>query len=344
MKLHTIFGTLFVITACATGSIADAGEPLTKPAMKWADHSRLGRPFSKDPCVIYFNGTNYLYFSLPPYSNTLAPKNAPAGWSIGIATSKDLIKWQKIGELLPEQSCERNGICAPGCIVLNGKVHMFYQTYGNGTNDAICHATSVDGIKFVRDTTNPIFRPSGSWTCGRAIDADVIEHEGKLLLYYATRDPFMKTQMIGVAGAVMQTGDEAFSRNAWKQLFDGPILKPELPWERKCIEAPSLIKYGSFLYMFYAGAYNNEPQQIGVAMSKDGIQWRRISDQPFLTNGGAGEWNSSESGHPGIFSDPNGRTLLFFQGNSDKGRTWYLSHVEILWENNAPRLKMPNKF
>jgi hypothetical protein len=90
--------------------------------------------------------------------------------------------------------------------------------------------------------------------------------------------------------------------------------------------------------MFYAGAYNNAPQQIGVAKSSDGINWTRLFDQPFLANGKPGEWNSSESGHPHIFDNPDGSGWLFFQGNNDNGKTWYLSNKEVFWENNLPVL------
>ncbi|MCX7824203.1 MAG: family 43 glycosylhydrolase [Verrucomicrobiae bacterium] len=303
--------------------------------MYFADTTRLGRPLAKDPCVIRFGGRYLLYFSLPPFSKKLAPPDAPRGWAIGIAESRNLVNWRKVGEILPEQECEKNGLCAPGAIVLDGKVHLFYQTYGNGPRDAICHAVSEDGLRFGRDASNPVFRPSGAWTAGRAIDADVIEHRGRLLLYFATRDPTMKVQMIGVAAADRRSN---FGRDAWKQLCDAPILKPELPWEKKCIEAPSLIRRGDTLFMFYAGGYNNEPQQIGVASSKDGVAWQRLSNEPLLPNGPPGSWNSSESGHPGVFVDDEGRTWLFFQGNNDRGRTWFLSRVRIGWDGGRPRV------
>ena len=48
--------------------------------------------------------------------------------------------------------------------------------------------------------------------------------------------------------------------------------------------------------MFYASGYNNNPQQIGVATSADGVNWTRLFHEPLLTNGAPGEWNSSESG------------------------------------------------
>lgn len=301
--------------------------------MHFGDTTRLGRPFSKDPSVIRFGGRYLLYFSLPPWAKELAPPEAPPGWGIGIAESRDLVRWNPVAELAPEQECDRNGLCAPGAIVLNGKVHLFYQTYGNGPRDAICHAVSEDGLRFERDASNPVFRPSGAWTAGRAIDAEAVPHGDRLLLYYATRDPAMKVQMIGVAAAGLDSG---FGRDAWTQLSDGPILKPELPWEKRCIEAPSVIRRGDTLLMFYAGGYNNEPQQIGVAASKDGLAWTRLSTEPLLANGVPGAWNSSESGHPAIFGDEDGQTYLFYQGNNDKGKTWYLSLVKIGWDGNRP--------
>lgn len=93
-----------------------------------------------------------------------------------------------------------------------------------------------------------------------------------------------------------------------------PMLKPTLPWEKNCIEAASCIRKGKFLFMFYAGAYNNEPQQIGVARSKDGIHWERVFTSPFLKNGEPGSWNESESGHPHILKSQEGKYFLFIRG------------------------------
>jgi hypothetical protein len=116
----------------------------------------------------------------------------------------------------------------------------------------------------------------------------------------------------------------------------GPVLRPELPWERQCIEAPSVVARDGKLVMFYAGAYNNEPQQIGAAASADGVTWKRLSESPVLPVGNPREWNSSESGHPGAFVDRDGSTRLFFQGNNDNGKTWYLSSRKVEWRGGQP--------
>jgi predicted GH43/DUF377 family glycosyl hydrolase len=300
------------------------------PKMLYGDTTRLGKPFAKDPHVVHFNERYLMYYSIPGLHETMG------GWGVGIAASTDLIHWEKVGEITSEGEYEKNGLAAPSAIVLDEKVHLFYQTYGNWEKDAICHSVSDDGIHFSRNPSNPIFHPSGEWTAGRAIDAEIFKAKDRFLLYFATRDTGMVKQIIGVASAPLTTD---FSRSDWKQLTDYPILVPEYPWEETCIEGASVINQGDWLYMFYAGAYNNRPQQIGVARSKDGIQWEKLSNKPFLTNGDPGSWNYSESGHPHIFRDIDNRTYLFYQGNNDNGATWYISKVEILWDEKGPYIR-----
>ncbi len=303
------------------------------PRMMYGDTTRVGAPFSKDPHVVKFNGRYLMYHSLPPQN-----WSQNSGWIIGIAESTDLINWVKVGEITPDPNAEyeRKGLCAPGALVRDGQVHLFYQTYGNGKKDAICHAVSDDGIHFRRNPSNPIFSPVGDWTCGRAIDAEVYKFKDNYFLYFATRDPDYKIQMQGVAKALLTTD---FSKEDWIQATDKSILYPELPWEGECVEGASIIEKNGKLFMFYAGSYNNKPQQVGVAVSSDGINWERLWDQPFLANGKPGEWNSSESGHPHIFEDEDGRTYLFYQGNNDMGKTWFITNQEVVWIGGKPVLK-----
>ena len=72
--------------------------------MMFADRSR-GKPFSKGPAVVEFDGRYLLYYSIPPYKDG---RNND-GWRIGIATSSDLDAWEKIGELPPLSPCDVNG-------------------------------------------------------------------------------------------------------------------------------------------------------------------------------------------------------------------------------------------
>ncbi len=315
---------LAILTNCVMAAAAQT------PRMYFSDSTETGNPLAKDPVVIKFGRRYLMYYSRKAYNDG---SNGMLGWNIGIAESPDLYRWKKIGEIKPEAVYEQKGLCAPGAFVKNGVVHLFYQTYGNGPKDAVCHATSTDGIYFKRDSSNPIFSPTGSWTNGRAIDAEVYAFKNHYFLYFATRDSSGTIQKQGVAIGPLSTD---FSRKTWQQAVDSSILQPQLKWEGNCIEGASVIRRNNKLYLFYAGNYNNAPQQIGVAVSTDGITWKRLSDTPFLANGKPGSWNKSESGHPCIYEDSNGKTYLFYQGNNDNGKTWYLSNIRIGWNARGP--------
>jgi beta-1,2-mannobiose phosphorylase / 1,2-beta-oligomannan phosphorylase len=327
MKSTKLISSFCLFLLLAISPLALYGQ---QPAMYYGDTFVEGRPFAKDPYVIYFKDQYWMYYTVPDAQKKVL--------HIGIATSSDLTTWKKVGNIFGQPgTVEANGICAPSALIKDGVLHLFYQSYGNAKLDAICHAQSSNGLDFERDASNPIFRPkAGDWSCGRAIDAEVVLFKNQYFLYYATRDTSYKIQQQGVAIAPVTTN---FSRNDWKEVPNMPILKPELDWEKKCIEAASCIQKGKYLYMFYAGAYNNEPQQIGLARSKDGIHWTRVSKEPFLKNGEKGSWNESESGHPHVFKAQDGRHYLFFQGNNDKGKTWYLSKVAIEWRRKRWVLK-----
>lgn len=73
--------------------------------------------FSKDPAIVRLFDTYFLYYSTKIGENK---------FGIGIARSNDLETFHKIGELPLTQACEQNGVAAPGAIVLDEKVHLFY--------------------------------------------------------------------------------------------------------------------------------------------------------------------------------------------------------------------------
>ena len=298
--------------------------------MLYSDSHGTKEGFAKDPAVLRLGDTYYLYHSSFIAGKTPEEKDRLI---IGIATSKDMEHWTFVDFVPLEQECEERGIGAPAVYLENGIAHLFYQTYGNREKDAICHATSTDGIHFVKDPTNPIFAPTDDWCCGRAIDADVVAFGDKLFLYIATRDKDFKIQMQG--GAYASLGSD-YSRDQWTQAINAPILSPEQDWEGKCIEAAATLVHNNKIYLFYGGSYNCTPQQIGYAISEDGIHFEKPLNRPFLPCGKAGDWNASESGHPYVFIDDDGRIYLFYQGSPDGGKTWILSRCEIGFHSDEP--------
>ncbi len=289
--------------------------PPEPPRMLFTD-TDTEHHFAKDPAVVNFQGTYYLYYSVGGRSGA----HPDGRFRIGIATSQNLVDWVKIDELRWNDGAETRGFAAPGALVKGNQVHLFYQSYGNGPRDAICHAWSEDGVNFTRND-NPVFRPDPkdsqgrAWNSGRAIDANVIPHGDQLLLYWATRDPDHQVQMVGVSAAPL---DSRFGPDDWTQLStEGPVLAPELPWEKNCIEASAMARRQDRLYKFYGGAYNHERQQIGVAWSDDGLHFTRVChDKPLKPYGEPGTWNSYEVGHPFYFRDVDGQEYLFYQGRA----------------------------
>lgn len=72
-----------------------------KSPMMFGDTSRTGVPFSKDPHVVDFEGRYLMYYSIPPMKDV-----ENSGWNIGIAESRDLLSWEKVGEITPVPGAE----------------------------------------------------------------------------------------------------------------------------------------------------------------------------------------------------------------------------------------------
>ena len=90
-----MFGRILVLALAVAGRVAlssVAGEGTERPRMYFAD-AVSGRPFSKDPAVVKFQGRYLLYYSLPPYEG-----KPTVGWSIGVATSLNLVDWTALSQ------------------------------------------------------------------------------------------------------------------------------------------------------------------------------------------------------------------------------------------------------
>lgn len=81
-----------------------------------------GSNIAKDPAVVRFEGKYYMY-----YSTHFSDDFGKEQWGIGIAVSSDLEEWTKIGDIDPDGDLEKNGICAPGAMVYEGSVHLFFR-------------------------------------------------------------------------------------------------------------------------------------------------------------------------------------------------------------------------
>jgi predicted GH43/DUF377 family glycosyl hydrolase len=293
--------------------------------MRYADDA-ITPPFAKDPGVCHYDGRYWLYY-------TRRPTEDCDRYTIGVATSVDAESWQRRTVLPPDFGDP--GLAAPSVAVRDGAIHLFCQTYGDFGEEGIWHAVSADGETFAPNPHNPIFRPTGDWTSGRAIDAETIHVGDRCYCYYATRDPSGERQVLGLASAPIASG---FAPEDWRQHGDGPILEPEREWETDCIEAPAVCEHDGRYYLFYGGGYCTDPQQIGCAVSEDGVEWERVSDDPLLAVD-PGTWRADSTGHPDVFTAPEDTTWLFYQGTDDGGESYAISKARVEWVDGTPRIE-----
>ena len=330
---------IIILAAAVALCLSSCGPKIQKVTLEpmpmlHGDSSRTVLPFSKDPTVIRKGNEYMMYYSIKSYEKTVSPEPAHNGWDTGIARSTDLVNWTRVCDLDLRDSKGNKiyGAVAPCVKVIDGQIHMFYQRmWEKANNNNIWHATSEDGITFTNTCDTPVFVPETSWSINRSIDAEVYRVKDKMILMFATRDETKTYQLLGMAEAPYGSD---YGPDKWTLLStEGPFLKPDMDWEMSCIEAPTVIKHKGVWYMFYAGAYNHEKQQIGLATSTDGINFTRIAPDGLLfTHGEEGTWNHGESGHPGVFQDEDGQVYLFFQGKDSPDGNYMLSVCKVHFE------------
>lgn len=323
------------LAACAHEPGRVVLEPLP---MQYGDTSRSPIPFAKDPTVIRLGDEYLMYYSVTAFAPDTLPGNTPpilTGWHTGIARSADLVNWTRVSDLDLRDTRNNKvfGAVAPCVKVLGGEIHLFYQMGWEGTEGMsnIWHAVSTDGFSFVNTCDRPVFIPDTDWSIKRSIDAEVYQVGDRLVLLFATRDKSATYQIIGMAEAPYGSD---YGPDKWKLVsVDGPLLEPEYPWEMSCVEAPTVVEHKGIWYMFYAGAYNHEHQQIGLAVSRDGRHFTRIPpDGLCFPSGADGSWNAAESGHPGVFRDNDGQVYLFYQGKAALDATYNLSVCKVRFD------------
>ena len=336
MKRFLLF--LAILTAIAPACTKKPAKLVFEPLpMQYADSIRSAVPYSKDPTVIRLEDGYYMYYSIPAYDPDRLPDTYDGprdGWHSGIARSQDMIRWENLGEMdLRDTQGNRIWECVAPCVkIFDGQIHLFYQRRPKpDVLHGIWHAVSEDGIRFVNTCDEPVFTPHTDWSIPRAIDAEVYRLGEKMILIYATRDPQGEVQMLGMAEAPYGSD---YGPDQWTLLTrDGALLQPEFEWEGHCIEAATVIKENGLWYMFYAGSYNHERQQIGVAWSRDGRFFKRLPpDGLVFPHGEEGSWNEWESGHPGVFRDRDGQVYLFYQGKANLKGNYWLSVAKVTFE------------
>jgi predicted GH43/DUF377 family glycosyl hydrolase len=162
-----------------------------------------------------------------------------------------------------------------------GSVYHQYYTYLVNGQEVIGHATSSDGVNWVKDVAhNPVLShgASGQWD---SVDvwSPMVWVEGNT--WYMTYTAWNGT----VSAIGLATSSDGVS---WVKSASNPVLRSSGGWEGTSIEGYGIMKVDSTYYLWYNSFYYG-PRRTGLATSTDLIHWVKDANNPIFNDSGVTE-------------------------------------------------------
>jgi len=227
-------------------------------------------------------------------------------WHTGLATSADGVRWEKHGRVLsPDpRTWEGDYIAANGsALVVSGQFFYWYQA---GRTPSIGLATSVDGRRW-RKRPAPVLGlgPRGSFDELGAADPYVLHVGDFFYMFYLGQDR-ARRQRLGVA----RSSDGA----AWSKLRSNPVLEagPVGAFDETGVGEPAVWAFHGYYWMLYTGRDRAENRRLGLARSRDGVRWERVSATAVLA--GTAGWNSKVVCDPALDAEAAPPWRVWFGG------------------------------
>jgi len=209
----------------------------------------------EDPRLVQFGDTYYLTYT--GYNKTDA--------QLCLATSKDLIHWERKGVIIPADKGNWNVKWTKSGAIVPEKINGTYWMYFLGTaadgTDQTGLASSPDLIHWTEVTRTPVLEKRIGKFDSRVVEPGppaIVTNAGIVLIYNGADDHL-----------VYRTGVAVFDRKDPSKLLsrtDQPMFQPELDWE-KVGQVPNVVFVEGMArkgnkYLFYYGAAD---KYIGVA-------------------------------------------------------------------------------
>jgi predicted GH43/DUF377 family glycosyl hydrolase len=264
------------------------------------------------PAVVKDDGKYFMFYCGGP----AGPKTGEelVRYQIGLALSEDGETWTKTGKPLMPLGARDDFHATPSLLrnpagdllKLDGVWHMVFC--GNRADD-VEHATSRDGLTWDKDPRGPIFK--------RAYAPNLIQWEGELRMYYIYKPK-------AVAGKAvpwevhLATGRDFYSL---KPHASNPVLKISQPWEKGALFYPYVLREGETWVMFYGAYWQGHPSAktstaMGMATSRDGVQWVKSTVNPVLTPTPGSAYDSIYTSSEAVIRDGD-HYRLYYGGRID---------------------------
>jgi beta-1,2-mannosidase len=225
-------------------------QPVLSPE---ADYEKAGGV--EDPRLVKFGDTYYLTYT---GYNT---KDA----QLCLATSRDLIHWDRKGVILPAYKGNWNtGWTKSGAIVpekIDGKYWMYFLGTTPDKNDQMGLAYSTDLIHWTEATQTPVLPRRPGQFDSRVVEpgpSPILTTDGIVLIYNGADDKL-----------VYRTAVAVFDRRDPRKLLyrsEQPIFAPEKEWEKigqvpNVVFVEGMVQQGDRYLFYYGGA----DKYVGVA-------------------------------------------------------------------------------
>lgn len=190
-------------------------------------------------------------------------------------------------------------------IYYNNKYHMWYT--GGSTSDLlyrwrIGHATSDDGITWIKDPNNPVLveGPSGSWEEHFVHNPKVMVINNTFHMWYTGHKNKYSKGNFKIGHATSTDGSN------WTKDSNNPVLTTGTAgtWENSWICIGDVLDAGTKYHLWYSGADTLSGWvKIGHATSTDGLTWTKDPANPVLVAEGSGSWEYQRVELPSVLFD-----------------------------------------
>jgi predicted GH43/DUF377 family glycosyl hydrolase len=234
-------------------------------------------------------------------------------WHTGLAVSADGVNWHKEGKILsPEPGTwEGSAIAANGSAIVDESGILYYYQAGDDVVQ-IGLARSRNGHQWQRNGL-PVLSvgPWGSWDERGVADPYVIRVAQNYYMFYLGQDR-ARRQRLGVA----------MSRDgvSWFKLRSNPILELGKygAFDAKGLGEPAVWVMRGYYWMLYTGRDRDEVRRLGLARSRDGVGWEKLSIANSGVIAGQQTWDSKVICDPTVIANRDRVTVWF--GGGDQPR------------------------
>jgi predicted GH43/DUF377 family glycosyl hydrolase len=149
--------------------------------------------------------------------------------------------------------------------------------------------------------------PRGSWDERGVADPYVIRAGDWFYMYYLGQDR-ARRQQLGVA----RSADGV----VWEKFRGNPILEPGAPgaFDDTGLGEPAVWSEQGWYWMLYTARDRKEFRRLGLARSRDGVRWARVTEQPVLE--GEQAWNKAVVCDPHVLPANGAGVRVYFGGGN----------------------------